>query len=114
MHAQTQLNGRSHDRKSCAIISSRQKHGRKRPWLDSAAYLSIIYIKCSKINPENMSIVSLSPRGVAPKLIKPALKSEPPSISSRTPARLKLIVAAASIRINTVTVLCSACVLEAT
>ena len=46
-------------------------------------------------------IVSTSPSGAAPKLIKA------PLISSRTPARFKLslIVAAASIRINTVVLL---------
>ena len=49
------------------------KTWQKRPWLDSAAYYSIIYIEYSKINPENKSIVSLSPRDVAPKLIKAAL-----------------------------------------
>ena len=55
------------------IIGLRQKHGRKHPWLDSAAYLLINYIEYSKINPQNKSIVSLSPRSVAPKLIKAAL-----------------------------------------
>ena len=44
------------------VISSRKKHGRKRPWLGSAAYLSIIHLKHSKIE----SIVSISPRDVAP------------------------------------------------
>ena len=35
-------------------------YGRKRPWLDSAAYLSIIYIEYSKINPENIYRVKVS------------------------------------------------------
>ena len=34
------------------IASSRQKHDRKRPWLGSAAYSSIIYLEYSKISPE--------------------------------------------------------------
>ena len=34
------------------IISSRQKHGRKGPWLGSAAYLSIINLEYSKIGHE--------------------------------------------------------------
>ena len=64
-HARTQFSGRGDDCKPCTIVGLRQKHGRKRPWLDSAAYLSIIYIEYSKINPDNESIVSLSPN--APK-----------------------------------------------
>ena len=47
-----QLSGRGHDRKPWTIINSRQKHGRKHPWLGSAAYLSIIYLEYLKISPE--------------------------------------------------------------
>ena len=92
------LIGRGHDRKSWRIVSLRQKHGRKRPWLDSAAYLLIIilYVEYLKSYPEKLVYRFSVPKRCCSKLLKP------PSISSCTPARLKLIVAAASIRINTV------------
>ena len=44
-----------------------QKHVRKRPWLDSAVYLSIIYLEYLRISPEIEYIVLMSPKGGAPK-----------------------------------------------
>ena len=44
----------------------------------------------------------ITPSSISPKLIKAVLEQELPLISSCTQARLKLIVAVATIRINTV------------
>ena len=57
MHARTQLGGCGHDRKRWTIVSSRQKHGRRRPWLGSkAAWLLIFrsYLGYSKSSPEKI------------------------------------------------------------
>ena len=63
--------------------------------LGSAAYLLIIYLKLSKFSPENR-VYCVNVQDVSLQTIKAA------SISSCTPARLKLIVATASIQINTI------------
>ena len=61
--------------------------------------LLLIYSEHSKIIPEILICrVNVTKRYHS----KAALEEEPPSISSRTTARLKLIVAPASIRISTV------------
>ena len=59
------------------------------PLLISRSYNIILNLRKTVL--KNKSTVSMSARGIAPKLIKA------PLISSCTPARLKLIVAAASI-----------------